>query len=164
MSFQFRLQKVLDYRLRLEKEQQQVLAREQAKALHLQEKRDSLLNQAQRHAGRVTDRTASTFSPQQVMAEIHYAEYLQQIADITEQQLVRQNGVVTEQREILLERTRERKLLSRLREKQNEQWQLNETRREQRLMDEVAARHHYRQSGVEYHKAVTMAEPWAGAQ
>ena len=134
----FRLQRVLDYRRRREEACEHALR--QVQFLHQQEEARlaALQAEAQAQAEHLEDSRGAALSPTELQLWQRYHEVLaQRIA--TQQEVVAQAAqVVAEHRQQLLVARQETKIIEKLRDKARQRAVLELTRREQRLLDELA--------------------------
>ncbi|MGQ9487795.1 MAG: flagellar export protein FliJ [Armatimonadota bacterium] len=134
--FVFSLQKVLEYRQRLEEqairafaEAQRHLEREQAVLAELISLREQCLQRSSR---------AKRLAVEMLDVEQTYLFALEGRIEAQRQRVAEAEAVLEERRQALIEAQRERKALERLRDKHYEQWRQEVLRAEQQVLDDLA--------------------------
>lgn len=134
--FRFPLQKVLDYRLQLEEEARQVMARAQEeyqqKVQATQQIRDVLANLEQEMYGK------NAPPPQEMWLWRNYQERLQADVQVAEQKALQSARKLNKARREVVNRSKERKLLEKLKQNQMVRHVKEEERLEQNELDEMA--------------------------
>jgi len=147
-KFRFRLDKVLQLRARLEREQAGVLGR----ALHDEETRRKALEEACAHLDRcgeqISERTngiveAGTLRNLGLAVKAAAGG----VQDAEDEHRAAEVSVQEEQEKFSLARM-ERRIVERLKERRREAWNVEATREEQRECDGVAAQRHTREQGT----------------
>lgn len=134
--FVFSLQKVLDYRRRLEEqairdfaEAQRQLEHERATLARLMALRGECLNRSRRTHQLVVE---------MLDVEQTYLSALEERIEAQRQRVAEAERVLEERRQALIEAQRGRKMLERLREKHYERWRQEFLRTEQKALDDLA--------------------------
>jgi flagellar FliJ protein len=143
--FVFRLDPVLAHRKRLEDEQQRVFALALKQLADAEALRDDYI--ARRNAMRARIQRGHTHMPaDELRATYAHCAYLDR--EIEAQLLVieERRKHVNAERAVLIEKTRDKKVLETLRERRREAFELEATLAEQRESDELNARHYERSS------------------
>lgn len=148
--FVFSLQKVLEYRQRLEEqairdfaEAQKRVHHQQALLAHLLTRRMQCLQQSSR---------ARRLTVQMLDVEQTYLSALEQRIEAQRRRVAEAETALEERRRALIEAQRERKTLERLREKHYEQWRQEYLRWEQRALDDLATVRAVFQPGGQTHE------------
>lgn len=135
--FVFSLQKVLDYRQRLEEqairafaEAQRQLHNEQAVLEHLLLSREACLNLSHR---------THRLTVEMLDVEQKYLSVLEERIQQQHQRIEEAKALLERRRQELIVAQRERKILERLREKQYELWRQELLRAEQKALDDLAS-------------------------
>jgi len=139
-KFRFRLQKVMEYKEEIEKQRKLELSKAKQRVYDEEEKlkrlqrRDSVCRKQIQEKG-----TAERIDPREMNL---YYQYLK----VLHVQMKHQNGcileakeVMEEKRKILLEATKERKILEKLKEKKHVEYNLDIARRERFVLDDVTS-------------------------
>ncbi len=147
MAFQFRLQKLLDYREDEKKLAQEELARRQRELLEIQEELEKLQKEEQRllefHRGRQLKKL-DVFT---LTAIESYRLFLQERFRSKQQELYQSQEQVEEQRKLVVESWKSCQVLEKLKEKSLNTYLREEKSREQRLNDEVSLYGYLRKEG-----------------
>lgn len=135
-AFRFSLQKVLDYRLQLEEQAKQAMARSQksyqAQVQAVQSVRDSIAAQEQEMYG------LKELTPQEMWLMRSYLERLQIDLQKAEQKMLQRARELNKARREVVTRSKERKLLEKLKQNQMIRHVQEEEKREQNELDEMA--------------------------
>jgi flagellar FliJ protein len=134
--FVFSLQKVLEYRQRLEEQAIRAFAEAQAQLMHEQAVLHKLLIEREECLRRSHRR--QHLSVELLAVEQTYLAALEERIEQQRQRVAEAEKVLEEKRQALIEAQRERKTLERLREKQYEEWRQEWLRTEQKALDELA--------------------------
>jgi len=134
--FVFSLQKVLEYRQRLEEQAIRAFAEAQAQLMHEQAVLHKLLIEREECLRRSHRR--QHLSVELLAVEQTYLSALEDRIEQQRQRVAEAEKVLEEKRQALIEAQRERKTLERLREKQYEEWRQEWLRTEQKALDELA--------------------------
>jgi len=134
--FVFSLQKVLEYRQRLEEQAIRAFAEAQAQLMHEQAVLHKLLIEREECLRRSHRR--QHLSVELLAVEQTYLSALEERIEQQRQRVAEAEKVLEEKRQALIEAQRERKTLERLREKQYEEWRQEWLRTEQKALDELA--------------------------
>lgn len=134
--FRFRLEQVLDYRKRLEEEAMQALAEAVMRRDALQERIEAIQKEQIRQQVHLFH--AENLLPAERWLLQNYLEALRVDLETTREQLVPAEEEVDRCRVELVEKSQERSLLDKLKEKQAEKHAALERQREQREFDETA--------------------------
>jgi len=134
--FVFSLQKVLEYRQRLEEQAIRAFAEAQAQLMHEQAVLHKLLIEREECLRRSNRR--QHLSVELLAVEQTYLSALEERIEQQRQRVAEAEKVLEEKRQALIEAQRERKTLERLREKQYEEWRQEWLRTEQKALDELA--------------------------
>ncbi len=135
--FVFSLQKVLEYRQRLEEQAIRAFAEAQAQLTHEQAVLHKLLIEREECLRRSHRR--QHLSVELLAVEQTYLSALEERIEQQRQRVAEAEKVLEEKRQALIEAQRERKTLERLREKQYEEWRQEWLRTEQKALDDLAA-------------------------
>lgn len=133
--FQFRLQKVLEYRVHLEDTLRTELAELRRERAMLVERREQLETEV---AERVQRLTAGEFDVLQVKMTTHYVNRLEGLIQHTRQRIAEMDEAIEEKRQALVEASRNRKVMEKLKETAYEEYRAEELRTEQLFLDELA--------------------------
>jgi flagellar FliJ protein len=133
--FQFRLQKVLEYRVHLEDTLRTELAELRRERAMLVERREQLEAEV---AERVQRLTAGEFDVLQVKMTTHYVNRLEGLIQHTRQRIAEMDEAIEEKRQALVEASRNRKVMEKLKETAYEEYRAEELRTEQLFLDELA--------------------------
>jgi len=138
-NFRFRLQSLFNVRRQQEEQAQQDLMQQQQVVSALEAEREGLWRAIKAQRGRLVFPTDTELDVEQVQTDRRRLEVL-------EAQLEGKNGQIEQARQILdrlrqnlVERTREREMVERIREKDHAQWQKEVARLEQSVLDEVSS-------------------------
>jgi len=152
-SFQFPLQKVLDLREIIEDSRAIVLKRSQAKLLqekeeleNLKEKKNTMLNQEQNNGP-----TNGSFSLRNIRISM---DYISQLNDTISHQIRRvrhTNEIVAKDRNVLIEASKNKKIVEKLRERKLEDFNKDRRKKEINKENEIAIR-------------ITARNDWAGSK
>jgi flagellar export protein FliJ len=136
--WQFRLQRVLDYRRRHEEEREHSLR--QVQLLHQQEaaRLDALQTEAQAQEEHLEKAQGTTLTPAELQSWQRYHQVLSQRLAAQQDVVVQADQVVEEQRQQLLVARQETKVIEKLRDRVQRRALLESMRREQQLFDELA--------------------------
>jgi flagellar FliJ protein len=136
--WQFRLQRVLDYRRRHEEEREHSLR--QVQLLHQQEavRLDALQTEAQAQEEHLEKAQGTILTPAELQSWQRYHQVLSQRIAAQQDVVVQAAQIVEEQRQQLLVARQETKVIEKLRDKAQQRALLEHTRREQQLLDELA--------------------------
>jgi len=134
--FVFSLQKVLEYRQRLEEQAIRAFAEAQAQLMHEQAVLHKLLIGREECLRRSHHR--QHLSVELLAVEQTYLSALEERIEQQRQRVAEAEKVLEEKRQALIGAQRERKTLERLREKQYEEWRQEWLRTEQKALDELA--------------------------
>jgi flagellar FliJ protein len=134
--FVFSLQKVLEYRQRLEEQAIRAFAEAQAQLMHEQAVLHKLLIEREECLRR--SHRCQHLSVELLAVEQTYLSALEERIARQRQRVAEAEKVLEEKRQALIEAQRERKTLERLREKQYEEWRQEWLRTEQKALDELA--------------------------
>jgi flagellar FliJ protein len=134
--FVFSLQKVLEYRQRLEEQAIRAFAEAQAQLMHEQAVLHKLL--IEREECLRCSHRRQHLSVELLAVEQTYLSALEERIEQQRQRVAEAEKVLEEKRQALIEAQRERKTLERLREKQYEEWRQEWLRTEQKALDELA--------------------------
>jgi flagellar FliJ protein len=134
--FVFSLQKVLEYRQRLEEQAIRAFAEAQAQLMHEQAVLHKLLIEREECLRRSHRR--QHLSVELLAVEQTYLSALEERIEQQRQRVAEAEKVLEEKRQALIGAQRERKTLERLREKQYEEWRQEWLRTEQKALDELA--------------------------
>lgn len=135
--FVFSLQKVLDYRQRLEEQAIRAFAEAQAELAHQQHRLRHLLDWRQECLNRSERRHRLAVALLDI--EQTFLSALEEQIQLQRQRVAEAQHQVEVRRQQLIEAQRERKTLERLKEKQYEQWRLELLRWEQKQIDDLAS-------------------------
>lgn len=142
--FVFKLQALLQHRLALEDRAQRELAKTMRQRLILQ----SQLQQMQQTITRSRhDLTRGLVGQVEVDRVLDFARYSGQVADRARRivgKIAELDALARSQREVLAGAVRQRQAVELLRDRQLEQWKLDQSRRETTELDEVAAQRYTR--------------------
>ncbi|MBD3174650.1 MAG: flagellar export protein FliJ [Armatimonadia bacterium] len=133
--FQFSLQKVLEYRVHLEDTLRTELAELRRERAMLVERREQLETEV---AERVQRLTAGEFDVLQVKMTTHYVNRLEGLIQHTRQRIAEMDEAIEEKRQALVEASRNRKVMEKLKETAYEEYRAEELRTEQLFLDELA--------------------------
>lgn len=143
-GFKFRFQSILQHRQRIEDECQRDLARLMRSRMifqdQLQKMQDTIRESKQQMAGSLVGKVDLS----QVSG---FASYSHQVTNRGRELVTRLTQVehqINEARQCLLNASRQRKALDRLREKHHNQWQREQDRREAAALDELATQRYAR--------------------
>jgi len=146
--FIFRLQKVEELRRWRELVSQQKLAEarsERKSAEQDLEKSRREMSSLDRRRRKVMEKG---FTAGAALREAHYAQHLRKEAAGKEQKLGQAERVVAQCRDDLVEKSRDRKVLEKLRERRQADFQMEMNHKEQAILDDDASRrHHYDPGG-----------------
>jgi len=134
--FVFSLQKVLEYRQRLEEQAIRAFAEAQAQLMHEQAVLHKLLIEREECLRRSHRR--QHLSVELLAVEQTYLSALEERIEQQRQRVAEAEKVLEEKRQALIEAQRERKTMERLREKQYEEWRQEWLRTEQKALDDLA--------------------------
>ncbi|MBL7033720.1 MAG: flagellar export protein FliJ [Candidatus Delongbacteria bacterium] len=137
-QFQFRLQKVLQLRERVEKQKQQELARELQKELKLRRRLSWLSGQLERYFQKLRQLQTGTFQPAAVQGFYNHVLFLEGQRRDTVQKVRLQQQQVASKRQELVAASRERQLLESVRERRSEEHRQEVKREEAALANEMA--------------------------
>ncbi len=147
MGFSFRLERILQLRRQKENEEMRKLSSAQKLLQEAQTERDRLLQEQLEHETELrTLQQSGRASHTWALYHRHLAHIGQKIIEAEKEIILRQE-ILTQQRTALIEATQERKVLERLREKQLEDYRLEELRKEQIDLDDIAGKMHRKQKG-----------------
>lgn len=137
-QFRFRLQTLLDFRVRKEDELKRGLAEIQKAILREQRALEELERGRQEAATRYSELAASALDVErEQLFRIFYSKLCLRIED-KQTAISELNEELDAQRDRVVEAMRERKTVQSLRDKQLEQFQLGELRKEQAFLDDIA--------------------------
>ena len=141
--FIFRLQKVMELRKWRERFSQQKLSKAQHdRETARKELQESLTDVSNQHENQ-KQRINSGIKAGDALAEARYTQRLLKEAALREREVEHCELAVEEHRDDLVEKSRERKILEKLRERQLNEHSVEAGRREQKSMDDDAARRHH---------------------
>ena len=133
--FRFRLDRVLQLRARAEREQ----ARALGDALREEAKRAEQVRDAESSLERSAEQIAEagrTELPAGVLANLGFARHVAQVkCDVAKEDLDEAGRKVEEERGQFDEKRRDRRTIERLREQRHDEWQLDQSRQEQKETD-----------------------------
>lgn len=140
MAFQFKMEKILNYRKQLEEEAKVRLAHAQSLLLREQQRMKDLQKQLKEQEHRLYHDLTLDMGTRWLLE--NFTKGIK--ADMAEtSKRVRQfHEMVAQSREVLLERAKEYKMLEKLKEKQRERYRAAEYELEQKLNDETATLRH----------------------
>lgn len=138
MPFQFRLQKLLDYREDKKKLAQEELARRQRELLKIQEEIEKLQKEEQRVLAFHREQQSERLDVLTLTALESYRFFLQERLRSKQQELLQSREQVEEQRKVVVESWKNCQVLEKLKEKSFNAFLQEEKSREQRFIDEVS--------------------------
>ena len=151
MPFQFRLQKLLDYREDKKKLAQEELARRQRELLKIQEEIEKLQKEEQRVLAFHREQQSERLDVLTLTALESYRFFLQERLRSKQQELLQSREQVEEQRKVVVESWKNCRVLEKLKEKSLNAFLQEEKSREQRFIDEISLygyiREPYRKGG-----------------
>lgn len=157
-KFNFRLQRVIDVRETKEKECQRELAKSQFEL----KKREELLAEEQRELRSSRERLRQALHQSTNIAQLSaldgWRRWKDQAVKIQARHADQQRGVVNVKRKALIQASKEKKILERLKEKRWAEHQALTLQEEQRFLDEVAGRAHKPSSGEQPDTEMTFSD------
>ena len=138
MPFQFRLQKLLDYREDKKKLAQEELARRQRELLKIQDEIEKLQKEEQRVLAFHREQQSERLDVLTLTALESYRFFLQERLRSKQQELLQSREQVEEQRKVVVESWKNCQVLEKLKEKSFNAFLQEEKSREQRFIDEVS--------------------------
>ncbi|MDA3900599.1 MAG: flagellar export protein FliJ [Spirochaetes bacterium] len=140
-KFKFRLQKLLDIKMAFEKQIQHELAREIGKQNLLRDKQQLLRErvEGQQHAFHESMRgTGGNFND---LKSFHrYSEYADMVIASSEAEIEAMQPKINEIRSRLIEASKERKSIEKLKEKKHDEWKYAVNRAEEKELEEINMR------------------------
>lgn len=137
MEFRFRLQTVYDLKQHMEDEQKDALARERIKLDNLAAEEQSLKQKLMFWSKRYLSSASEGISPIEVVQIGRYIEELNQNIIKTGRQIERQKAVVERERQLLIEKMKERKTLETLHDKQLERFKYEQGKEQEKEIEEL---------------------------
>ena len=138
VPFQFRLQKLLDYREDKKKLAQEELARRQRELLKIQEEIEKLQKEEQRVLNFYHEHQSERLDVLTLTALESYRFFLQERLRSKQQELLQSREQVEEQRKVVVESWKNCQVLEKLKEKSLNTFLQEEKSREQRFIDEIS--------------------------
>ncbi len=142
-KFKFRLQKVMELRRWLERSSQQRLAKAQNKRKRAEKDLDETLGKIDHQNRNMMSSITGKFAAGEALTSSSYNQSLRKEAAHKTQKVVKCEEIVVECRDDLIEKSRHKKVLERLRERRISGFITEQNRQEQTAMDDDAARHHH---------------------
>lgn len=147
-KFIFKLEGVLRHRERIEQDRQRDLAIAQGQMVQLQAQLRAFNDEVQKNVADVRGSLTGTLNMTYLAAHRRYMLGMQRKIHDLAQRMAAQQQRVNEARLALVDATKQRKILEKLRERQHEQWTMEQNRREAGDLDELSTQLAY-QSLVE---------------
>jgi flagellar protein FliJ len=140
-KFRFALEPVLDHRERIEEEKQQVLAQRQLELKAAQDELARLNGEFKRYSTALRDEHAKLSSEE---LRWHYAhlEFLDRCMTMQHGVIVQRRAVVDRARADLVEASKDRKVIEKLKDRRREEHQAFEAAQEQKELDDTNNRRH----------------------
>jgi flagellar FliJ protein len=138
VPFQFRLQKLLDYREDKKKLAQEELARRQRELLKIQDEIEKLQKEEQRVLAFHHEHQSEKLDVLTLTALESYRFFLQERLRSKQQELLQSREQVEEQRKVVVESWKNCRVLEKLKEKSLNAFLQEEKSREQRFIDEIS--------------------------
>ena len=139
-KFKFRLQRVLDTKEDFERQRQRELGEAQQGLMIAEEKLDTLNREAEEQDERQRILISGRAKVAELMVNNRWRVELRKRIALQSKEVKRCERLVEERRLILLEATKERKVLEKLKEKQREQHRKEYFGEQQRILDEIGSR------------------------
>lgn len=137
MEFRFRLQTVYDLKQHMEDEQKDTLARERIKLDNLTAEEQSFKQKLMFWSRRYLSSASEGISPIEVVQIGRYIEELNQNIIKTGRQIERQKAVVERERQLLIEKMKERKTLETLHDKQLKRFKYEQGKEQEKEIEEL---------------------------
>lgn len=138
MAFKFRLQKVLE----LKKQKEDVLKKELADLLtkkrELLHQKISLEKEKEKNLKALEQSLSTLFIIEEILAYFNFIEVLDKKIEEILKFLKILESQIFQVREKLIQASKEKKVLVKLKEKKEKEWNITENRKEQKFFDEVA--------------------------
>lgn len=140
-QFQFRLQKVMETTQTREEIKKRELAKAMGILMDNETLMDNMLRELEDHLNHYTScRQRSTLRVSELRTMSNYTEKMRQEIQIQTKKIAQLNEAVRQHREKLLEITKDKKVLEKLKDKRYEEFKKKLRSMEQKFMDEVSAR------------------------
>jgi flagellar FliJ protein len=147
--FVFKLDGVLRHRERIEQDRQRNLAFVHSEMVKLQGELRSFNAEAQRNIAAVRTHLVGKLDMAYLAAHRRYMLGMQRKVHDLAQRMAAQQQKVDEARRALTEATKQKKILEKLRERQQQRWLVEQNRREAGALDELTTQFSYQQLAVE---------------
>ena len=135
--FEFQLEGVLRHRQRVEKERMRDLALAQTEMSRLEAELNALNLEVRQSTGDVRDRLVGRLDMTYLAAHRRYMLGMQRKAVALAQKMAAQQRLVDDARKALTEAAKQRKILEKLRERQQQRWAADQALREAHDLDEL---------------------------
>lgn len=137
MKFKFRLQSVFDLKKHLEEEQKDAMAAAQQKLRELEAQRDELVNKHKTWSQKYMSLAKKGMTPSEAVRIGQYLDDLRKDIIVAGRNIEKQTAEVEKQRQLLVERMKERKTFESLYEKTKERFKLEEERKEEKALEDL---------------------------
>lgn len=138
MAFKFRLQKVLE----LKKQKEDVLKKELADLLNKKKElflqRNSLAKEKEKNLSALENNLSTLFIIEEILAYFSFIEVLDKKIEEIIEFLKMLEKEIKQAREKLIQASKEKKVLIKLKGRKEKEWNIAENRKEQKFFDEVA--------------------------
>ncbi|MCD4828108.1 MAG: flagellar export protein FliJ [Candidatus Cloacimonetes bacterium] len=138
-KFEFSLQKVMEVRQTEEKVLQRVLADARHKLLEAREDLEALLHKLDQHLERKGKMHSVTMNSARYMLLQNYIQLLEENIDISRKRIVELEKEENEAREKLLEKSKQKKAIEKLRDNRFDEYRREMKKEEQVFLDEITA-------------------------
>ena len=142
-KFNFRLQKLLDFRKWREKSSQQVLAAAQRERENARQELERKIQEVEVQNQNSLDQVSKGIKAGDALAGSLYSQRLQKEANLKERKVQECDVTVIEKREELIEVSREKRAIEKLREKRQSEYIQETSRKQQTVLDDDAVRRHH---------------------
>ncbi len=136
--FRFKLQAVLDHRLRIEKAKKQAFAQAVGLVNQKQHQLEQIYGLLRQERAALAGKTTGLLDIDELLAHRRYVGSLELRLSHLHSELHKRQQLLDQRRQALLEASRDRKVLERLKDRRHEEYQLEMRRAEQREQDEIA--------------------------
>lgn len=137
MKFKFRLQSVFDLKKHLEEEQKDAMAAAQQKLRELEAERDELINRHKTWSSKYMLLAKKGMTPVEAVRIGQYLDDLRKDIIVAGRNVEKQTLEVEKQRQLLVERMKERKTIESLYDKTKERFKLEEEKKEEKALEDL---------------------------
>ena len=135
-QFKFSLNTVLDYKERVEENEKNILASMRAVMKELMAQLAALQEAYKLHTEEYVDSTSKGLFPHEVATRLTYLKTIEKKIEQKLQEISRQEARIAKQLEVVVEATKEKKTIGKLKEKHYEKYVQESLKEQEKLIDE----------------------------